>query len=196
LTNDQQFADNARYYSTPGLHFQYIYYSGVPVQSIAPVRLSFLESYPGEIVYFDYLGLDKRWTVDKVLNDAQANGYFLPMLEAKKIAKNMAIRDSWLRLDSRVATTFPGPTSVPNYLREAYDSFEQSPASRVSWSTDALIFRGFDIVDNDGAWAVFFYRFVNPLSRLKFFLQSPRLKRAHVVELKDGLVVYRSPPLD
>jgi hypothetical protein len=43
----------ARIYSTPNDHLVLTFYSGLPIQDILPVRKSFLDSYPGEIVFID-----------------------------------------------------------------------------------------------------------------------------------------------
>jgi hypothetical protein len=45
-----------RFYSTPNDQLVLTYYSGIPVQSIAPVRKEFFDSYPSPIILFDKIG--------------------------------------------------------------------------------------------------------------------------------------------
>ena len=49
----QEFPSTTRFYASPNEHLTLAFYTGRPFQSIAPVRKSFLNTYPGDIVYVE-----------------------------------------------------------------------------------------------------------------------------------------------
>ena len=53
LANRWTLAPGTRLYAFPNSHLLLTYYLGLPVQSIAPIRASFLEHYPGDIILLE-----------------------------------------------------------------------------------------------------------------------------------------------
>ena len=47
----REFHPATRFYASPNFHLTFTYYTGLPVQSLAPIRKSYLEHYPGPLVF-------------------------------------------------------------------------------------------------------------------------------------------------
>jgi hypothetical protein len=121
----QESQPGTRFYGTPNDHLILTYYSGVPVQSIAPIRKEFFETYTGRIVLFEKAG-------------------------------SLELPQPW----------------------------RENP-----------IFRGFSIKETSDWWKVFFYRFVDPVSRGGARLNYKDRKQGQKQSPVSGWVMRTFPPL-
>jgi hypothetical protein len=128
--HEQELSPAARIYAVPYQHLPLMFYTGLPVQSVAPVRKSFLDEYPHEVLILE--------------------------------------------------TVFRGAGA------QTQDPMWDNPA----------MFRGYPARDRWEFWQVFFYRFVDPATRMGENLNyADRIRDARVVTLSSSWMVYHCPPL-
>src|SRR5262249_1809302 len=70
-------ARGSRVYATPGDHLTLQWYTGMPVQSIAPIRREFLTNYPGDILFIESIPRLKPLTPEVVRDRAARAGIAL-----------------------------------------------------------------------------------------------------------------------
>lgn len=197
-----EFEPQARLYTEPNQQLVLAYTLGLPIQSIAPVRKSFLDSYPGEIVFLAFPDFGPRWDAARVQAvlaetgpDKGPEGLPLSEAEALAIARELRVAKVRERIEAAGATLLgPGPVPIPVPVAAARArELETLPDG---WWTDIPAFAGFDVRDEDLAWKVFFYRFVDPVARSgEGANYADRLKGSTAVILwQAGMIVYRAPP--
>jgi hypothetical protein len=190
-----EFAPDTRLYTSPNMHLSITYYTGLPVQSIAPVRKDFLDAYPGPIVILDLIDMPnvRRSRLSELARDVGIN-------------PTDGQLDEWrTRLDARlyletirplVASTDPPPL-VPQFLEPALDRMRQLLASPILLAEqDALLVRRQPVAMYRQWWQTFFYRFVDPKSRMGEHANcAQRQKQADVKLFDDYWAAYLIPPL-
>jgi hypothetical protein len=188
-----------RLYAAPNYHLTLTYLSGLPVQSIAPVRKSFLDRCEGNILLIDAPPALPRPTSQQILEAADRSRHPLTEAEARAWEQRLATRLLREDLSRRVAEVVPPLEELPDYLEavlaQARGTLETvgSPQSEADLG-NAAIFRGYRVDDPTSYWQVLFYRFVDPVSRsgprTNF---ADRLRGARAAVL-DGWVVYHFGP--
>ncbi|TSA36940.1 MAG: hypothetical protein D4R65_01970 [Verrucomicrobiaceae bacterium] len=158
-----------RFYATPNEHLTLTYYTGLPVQSIAPVRRSFFDTYPGPLVYVESQmewmfpdETDVRLAASKAGADSTPDG--LADLGA----------DVWRSLASQelAAQGLPAPTlkPLPDFLnpieKQTHERLLQFREEFTSSMKALPIFRGIPATRMRDFWLGFFYRFVSPENRI------------------------------
>ena len=195
--------EGTRIYSTPNDHLSLAYFTGLPVQSIAPVRESFLEAYPGPVVIIDRqveFGVGLPWREVQTL--ARRAGHEHSEEEARRLARRLQLDPLLRGLAGRGVRVDPPPEPLPAYLTPALAELaRRRDTRRVQAQTQArsqnlAMFRDFTIRDWSDWWQVFFYRFVDPASRMGEHLNyAGRIRGARAVILAEaGCIVYHSPP--
>ena len=190
---------DTRIFATPNFHLLLTVYTGLPVQSVAPVRKSFLDSYPGEILLFEVISF-RPPTAKMVQDAAWTEGIRLGPEEAQELAWLVTSRAVRERLSGSVAELHPPleSDSLPAYLRPLVDSqprytethFQEEDLVR----TFPAMFRGFRISDWTSWWSIYFYRFVGPEGRMGPDANyRKRLSNARATVLPSGATVYWSP---
>jgi hypothetical protein len=182
---ERKLTPESRVYSSPNEHLILSFYSGIPVQSIAPVRKDFLDNHPGEVVIFmkdDALRQrDDPAHPDNVLVRARAAGINLSKEEAWEISWGIA-------RDKQDLPAFAVP------LKAEHASFQRDNRAMISASSSKkLVFRGFDIKTDYDWWAIYFYRFVNPQERHAKPAYRDRILRGTRYALPANWIVYDSP---
>lgn len=189
----RQGESGVRFYATPNDHLTLTYYSGVPVQSIAAVRNSFLDTYPGRIVV-----LDSRpptwWPSQPRQKDLRTAEENLQVSIELEMAQSRA---------EALAITSEVDTPSPRCLRTS--DMKQLLAERRAMLDEGLwlasnsnpLFHGFKLESFADWWQVFFYRFVDPARRTGRNLNyAGRMSRGRAV-LVPGWIVFESgaPPV-
>ena len=188
---EEDFASPARLYTEPNQQLPLQYVLGLPAQSIAPVRKSFLDAYPGEIVFLDWPQFAPEWTAERVEDLLGADDP-----RATAVAREITIervREDILAQGGRVQGPEARPIAVPDAVRQARNQEAQRPLR--GWWTGIPAFFGFEVRDHDFAWKVFFYRFVDPLARSGAganYAERLRGASARILPGRTG-VVYRAP---
>ncbi len=194
------FATGTKFYATPNEHLTYTYYTGLPVQSVAPIRAEFFDTYPHPIVFIERqmesyfpigselaaasrsLGLGEDWETSwqisdsiwctLVAQDLRARGINHPGIPAPAGMEELLAKTEWW------ATKYRN-----DYL---YD-MKSSP-----------VLRGVPATRVKDIWMGFFYRFVDPASRIGLNLQIlPRLRNAEVIilPLADAVIFVSELPI-
>ncbi len=196
---DVAFEPGTRFYATPNSHFVWTYYTGLPVQSVAPVRRSFFESFDKPVIFieaqFSLFYPDPRW----VRAVEEAVGHPVSAQEAARDADRIWISQAIADLKTRGLTP-PAAAPLPNYLLPLDAQHLKTSLTRVNEEfarVDTMpIFTGLEMDRLNDVWLGFFYRFVNPESRggpnLNIFplLQDARMQFAPPA----GVVIYFSDP--
>lgn len=192
------FAADTRFYGTPSNQLIYTYYSGLPVQSTVPVRKSFFDNYPGEVVILNTRSFPKYLDPEIILQSAQARGLSLDADGIREVQWHL-----WAALvyehDQRIQ--FPLPGKAPEL-----SEFEASLLSAAKeytdyWETLAIeevtrypIFEGVVARNLDEYWMVFFTRFLDYRNHIGPNLNYLERVRSGEVEYHPyaSLVLYRS----
>lgn len=192
---------HARLFATPNDHLVLQYYTGLPVQSIAPIRSSFLNTYPGSVVLAERLGLD-RDPDPAVVRSALANAG-LPDDEeqVRKWRDSLTTREAREELTRRGYAVVPPLEILPDALQTVFADYRNDERLRrltrlQKWARKFLPFRGFVVSNHHDWWTTFFYRFVDPPSRQNDAANyAGRLTGAKALVLVDADFVFIiSPP--
>jgi hypothetical protein len=191
---------NTRLYATPNEHLTLTFYTGLPVQSIAPVRRSFLETYPHDIVLIEtflrLLPIERQW----VQNLAAARGRKLDDREADALAYQLSLAGIADYQRDHVARVWPDLANLPDFARDAFQLQRDYTRYRLRTTENPIgenpaVFRGFEYRDYASWWQTFFYRFVDPASRSHENVNyARRMRNAHLEVLPSMWCVYFSPP--
>jgi hypothetical protein len=197
----EEFEPDTRVYAEPSQQLVLAYTLGLPIQSIAPVRKSFLDTHPGEIVFLAYPAFALGWDAARVLAllaAAQADGSWTapPPTVAEAVAIAEAVRTSEVRAGIAAAGAIvldPESAVIPPPI--AAERARELAIPVFAWWTGVPIFFGFDVRDHAFAWKVFFYRFVDPVARSGAGANfAGRLQGSSAQILSPaGTVVYRAP---
>jgi hypothetical protein len=191
-------------YCTPNDQLALVYLTGLPVQSVAPIRKSFIDSYPGPMLIIDsgfpHLPLPPRDIIDV----AKAEGETLTLEQADAIAMPMTTRLQRELLRGKVASVDSPPPDDPDISPKLTNAVELAQKEKTAEAIDSFmrlgcntpVLRGFKLRDWADWWPVFFYRFVDPQSRMGDRLNyASRIKSARAEVLPNAWVFYYCPPL-
>jgi hypothetical protein len=196
---DVAFEPGTRFYATPNNHFVWTYYTGLPVQSVAPVRRSFFASRNKPVVFIEaQLSLqypDPRWV--RALEEVA--GHPVSPEEAARDADRIWTSQAVADLKTRgLAPQAAAP--LPDYLLPLDAQHRELSRIRVSEEfarVDAMpIFAGLEMDHVNDVWLGFFYRFVNPESRVGPNLNIFPLLHAARMQFAPpaGVVIYFCDP--
>ncbi|MFA9479493.1 ArnT family glycosyltransferase [Phycisphaerales bacterium AB-hyl4] len=166
----ETFEPGTRIYSTPNSHFVVAYYTGLPVQSVAPVRRSFLNEYDGPIVLVEFTDVPPRPRERVLERDAESAGRSLSSDEIDQAIRQIQIhlmRDQWA---SRVGELGPQLDPPPEWLNASVEDVRRRWDLNIRRDTrrysHVLVFRGYTVRHYPDWWQTFFYRFVEPEQRM------------------------------
>lgn len=188
-----------RFYATPNEHLTYTYYTGLPVQSVAPVRKSFFDASRVPLVFIESQ-MELMYPRDEDLeSSAAAVGR---QLTAEEL--HLAGVTLWEVLASRelVAQGFRPPEApqTPDFLQPALESTARRMEKfRHDYRRDmklSPVFRRFEAERIKDFWMGFFYSFANPETRIGEGLNlRERLKSAQIDLLPvANTAIYIVPP--
>jgi len=196
----QDFKPGTRFYATPNEHLPLTFYTGIGVQSVAPVRKAFLDTYPGDVVVVEMSGWYYPMTPDRVEKWAQRSRVEMSRQEAVKWSSALSTQLIREDLEARGIEVFPPMDSpIPPFARRALK--DQRLKTKQFWKVDydaarenPAIFRGYELRDFTDWWPIFFYRFVHPEERMREKLNyHDRVNRGRARVFSSGWVVYISP---
>jgi hypothetical protein len=187
---------NMKFYAVPNSHLIFSFYTGLPFQSMAPIRKSFLDRYEGDILYIDSADL---WAANAVQPDylrqaAMAAGERLSEDSAQALSLQLRSVDYREAIKRRIVGAEERPESIPCYAKPLLEQVRAARRGRLAPVSTGPVFRGY-VISEWFQWAgVFFYRFVDPESRLGPHLNyADRLRNAQADVLTDaGWIIYRA----
>ncbi|MEZ5365035.1 MAG: hypothetical protein R2748_22590 [Bryobacterales bacterium] len=192
---------DAKVYASPASHLILTVYSGKPIQSIAPVRKSFLDSYPGEVVFTE-VQFDWEFaapTQEQIRDVAKRLGVPMTDEQIEQMKERLSTRFARERTAPLVSAVEPPlrPLSplAQDVMREVREQADESAnREEIRWS-EPQFGRGFSIRSNANLWQTFYYRLVDPASRSGINLNAAERLRAGVAYFvpRAFRVIFYSP---
>lgn len=191
----QNLREGTRIYALPQDHLPLTFYTGLPVQSIAPVRKEFLDVYRDDILILDHGADYPPISSDVLRRYALQAGEDLETDALQKWQLELSTRATREHLARLVKEVDPPLTSLPPWAEQALQEqrTELTRMDQIShWADEnPAIFRGYHVTDESRFWVVFFYRFVDPERRSGRYLNyASRIRSAKAVVLPSSWVVY------
>jgi hypothetical protein len=187
---------DVRLYSDTGTALPLMFYSGLPVQNVMPVRRGYLEDYPGELIVVEGPSTAVLSPAE-VQHSLAGRGKDIDERQAHRLSllvRDHALRDALTRRGAVVCSVLPAP---PVDLAELQQLQSAKTSRLVAEDIDEHhnpMFDGFRIDTFTEMWQVFFYRFVDPESRMGARLNyAARVPGASAKIQSGGWVVLRSP---
>jgi hypothetical protein len=193
-------APGTKIYCTPNDHFTLTFLTGLPVQSVAPVRKRFLDNYSGAILIIDSAVPYEELHWDEIAEVAAQTGHVLSEHEAKDLEPWLATRLVRERLVGRADSIVP-PLEPLTPLGRAVRQYHLEKSQRVlhRWMSHGAsnpLVRSFAMPDRSVWWPIFFYRFVNPAARMYDNLNyAQRVRSAQAEVLPSSWVIFHCPAL-
>ena len=194
-----RFDDGSRIYASPNYHLTYTYYSGLPVQSVAPVRKSFFASFKKPLVFIE---AQMEW-----MSPDASDVRLAAMTEnlrptPDQVEKLRGLVWTKIAAEELADQGIPVPplAPLPDFLlpvvgktrMQMLDAREKSMRAMKCWP----IFRRVSAGRIKDFWLEFFYRFVQPEERTGRNLNIlPRLYNAKLEFLPSAnVVIYEVAP--
>lgn len=196
---EHDFRADTRIYALPYQHFCMTFYTGLPVQSIAPVRREFLDGYRGEILLLEITNRLPAPQWSSILREARARDVALGEREARAWVPKMMSLMIRSELRPLVRSFRPDPGSLPTWAVETAEALRREAETSLHGHFDygldnPAMFGGYPPLAIDEFWPVFFYRFVDPASRIGPGLNyAGRLAEAEARMLPSSWIVLRVP---
>jgi len=205
MLNYLQLRPDAKVYASPATQLVLTFYADRPVQSLAPIRKTFLDRYPGEVVYieqeFDWEFLAPTASEVKIV--AAESGYQVSDAEASTLALALRTRLARERTGPRVAAVLPeleplAPIAEAVMTKTRARARTLARLTQEEWTPEKYPFtRGFAIRTGAQLWETFFYRLVDPRSRSGSRLNAAdRLRRgcAYFLPSANRVLFYSPAP--
>ena len=194
-----RFQNGTRVYASPNFHLIYTYFTGLPVQSVAPVRKSFFASYKKPLVFIESQ-MELMFPDEQDIRlAAKMENISLTPDQAKELCSLVWTAIAVEELAKQGIPAAPLPP-LPGYLDpvvgkarlQMLDAREKSVGALKCWP----IFRRLSSERIKDLWLGFFYRFVNPEERTGGNLNIlPRLRNAKLEFLPSAnVVIYETAP--
>ncbi|MFP4069918.1 MAG: hypothetical protein ACLFVC_07025 [Opitutales bacterium] len=189
-----------RVYSTPNQHLVWTYYLGIPVQSIAPVRRSFLESYAGDLFF-----LESNWLVtfpdaEKIRNALAASGPAPGETEVEAIQLNLShnlVREELIErgFAPEAIKAAPIPEEIGPYFESLLAEDARNQRAQFERSQAITVLQAVDADNTRDLWLGFFYRFSDYASRIGPNLNIWPIMRRSKIEIlpESGVTVFYRP---
>jgi hypothetical protein len=185
-----------RLYAIPNSHLILAVYSGLPWQSITPIRRSFLDSLQGEILFADFEDLplaEEYLAPERLLQAAMESNVYLGKDEASRLSETLMLAYYVDPPGSRFRADFSVRAETPEYVSSL---FEEARRKRETQLELGPIFRGYH-ARNWREWVkIWHYRFVAPENRENANADlSARFQNGQVdLLVKSGWVFIRTDP--
>jgi hypothetical protein len=204
MLNYLKLRPDAKVYASPATHLVLTFYADRPIQSLAPIRKSFLDSYPGEVVYieqqFDWEFLAP--TTADLMAVAADSRHPLSDEEAETLARELRTRLARERTRPRVATVLPeleplSPIAEAAMTKTRARALALARLTQQEWTPERYPFtRGYTVRTGADLWETFFYRLVDPHARSGSRLNvADRLSRgcAYFLPSANRVFFYSAP---
>ncbi|MEI8310465.1 MAG: glycosyltransferase family 39 protein [Verrucomicrobiota bacterium] len=194
-----RFENGTRVYASPNNHLTYTYYTGLPVQSVVPVRKSFFASYKSPMVFIESQMELMFPDESDILRAAKAERITLTREQAKELGSLVWTEIAAEELAKQGVPAPPLPP-LPDYLvpvaeKTRIDMLEAREKYKMIIRYSPF-FRHVSAERIKDFWLVFFYRFIDPGERTGRNLNIlPRLQHAKLEFLPSAnVVIYEIAP--
>jgi hypothetical protein len=192
---------DTRLFATPNEHLVLTFYTGLPVQSIAPIRKSFLDSYAGDVIFFEKVDFAPTEEISPAAlrANAAARRHDLDTTAAEQLSWELASLKYRRNAAARVRRVQPPIAPVPAFALEPFRRHD-SECQQLERRSNEIVHRRSpffgDLFVGTIAdwWNGFFYRFVDPLWREKHPNFENRIRNAELTILRRAnWAVFASP---
>jgi hypothetical protein len=195
LVRSWRLGAGGRIFASPNHHLRLTYYTGSPVQSVAPVRRSWLESFDRDLVIIEHRGYSLP-SAGEVQAIGARMGLGLTTAEAESRAAELPQLLPALELVGWVAEVQPPPRPLSDLDRALVDAVLETTRQRINETASATALAGTPPGNWRDFWLFVFYRFSDPASRIGPQLNYyERTRRARAYVLRNGWVIYDCRPL-
>jgi hypothetical protein len=172
------------------------------IQSVVPVRKSYLDNYPGDIIFFSTVPFWRTGPLtseDLLRRAAQNAGIELSVSDALELSCRLSSQDFRSEEGPKVARVVPPLTPVPPFAaglwKQQQEEFPEWFRSNYTWLPNQFhLFRDFKATSASDWWFRYYYALVNPEQRRAHPNYENRIRNATVTVLPCvDLVVYYSP---
>jgi hypothetical protein len=194
---------STKLFASADMEFVLTFYTGMFVESIVPVRKSYLDTYPGDIIFLSSEGFWRTGPLrpDRLLNAARTAGQELSARKAQDISCELSTLDFRSKQSGNGARVIPAVAPVPPFAGDLWkEQREQTPDwVRNSWRwypAQFPLFRNVELRDNSEWWLHYNYALVGPYQRRIHPNYENRIRNAMLTVLPcSDLVAYYSPGL-
>ena len=195
LASSWKLEAGTRLYAWPNDNLVLTYYLGLPVQSIAPIRKSFLDEYPGDIVFLETSTAYAALSLKEVRTIGKESGTELSAGEAQQVSLRVQRYGARQYLDGRVAHIWPPSEPMAQIDLRVLERYKEQ-TRRVGEKTVAEfpLLRGFTpLLMMSNQWLPAFYWFVSPEKRIGDQLNyRDRIRSATGIVLPNGSIIFDS----
>jgi len=193
----------ARIYSVPNDHLFWTYYTGLPVQSVAPVRRSFFENYPHTVIFIEYIAVNVNHVFPDLKMATEQAGFDYSEVQLEEL--EMQIREYLIYQNLRQRKIID---TEPEFIGDSYRAFIDIHRTQIlenhnEWKRTTIaknrrnfmIMRELDVEQIGDLWLGFFYRFSDYESRIgtNMNIRSRQMNaQIHVIPSTRS-VIYVSP---
>jgi len=186
-----------RIYADAGGDLRLTFYTGLRVQNVMPVRRTFFDEHPGDIVIIEGPATSML-TANEVRGGLAAQGVTVRE-EEWAIARRVqayTVRDGLRQRGATVCGELPPEPAWAEAMKRLQDAKTHRLVAESVAEGGSPMFTGFPFDTFTEQWQVFFYRFVDPPSRMGEELNyAGRMSRgATATLLRDGWAVIRLRP--
>jgi hypothetical protein len=192
------FPAGTRFFASPNYHLTLTFYTGIPVQSTAPIRKTFFDRFPGELVIIEAGPRYESLTPAEIRDVARGAGLEPTDEQIRSWEARLDTRLLREELGGEVARLTPRLECVPAFLGDLLQ-VQRRKTERVLTDDPTKtmgnpMFKGLPFRDYLTCWQFFYYRFVHPESRTGPRLNyAGRLRDASAEVLPGEWVIYRCP---
>lgn len=183
-----KFSPGTRFYSMPNQHLVITYLTGLPVQSIAPIRKSFLESYQRDIILIEAVSRYTRLVPGAIMKAARSVGLPMDGKEALAWGDRLMIEGVIEDLKGKIGSLNhpvyePSPLSPILRKRQIEVTSHKIQEDLIEF----LILHDFPISRWTDFWPAYFYRFSDAKKRM-----AEGLHFEHLLSKAEGFVLPSS----
>jgi hypothetical protein len=197
VLRDIEFRPGTRVYASPNDHLPLTYYTGMPIQSVAPVRKTFLNEYPDDVVVIQTIGRNGPMVPEEeAIELGRRRGAAIAVENAGQWIDAMNIWDTAEALRPHVATVYPKGVNEPQFMQDLIQAQKlYTHRGLLRHQQQIPILQGQLMTSWSEWWTVFFYRFVDieehTGSNLNF---GDRMRNGTATVLPHAWVIYESTP--
>ncbi|MBV8846641.1 MAG: glycosyltransferase family 39 protein [Bryobacterales bacterium] len=192
---------STKLFASPDMQLVLTFYTGMFIQSIVPVRKSYLDGYPGDIIFFSTVPFWRMGplTSDLLRTAARNVGSDLSVRDSLELSCRLSSQDFRSEEGAKVARVVPPVTPVPPFAaglwKQQQEEFPEWFRNNYMWFPSQFpLFREFKATNASDWWFQYYYALVNPEQRRSHPNYENRIHNATLTVLPCAdLVVYYSP---
>jgi hypothetical protein len=197
VLRDIEFRPGTRVYASPNDHLPLTYYTGMPIQSVAPIRKAFFDSFPDDIVFIQTIGRNGPMVPEEeAIGLGTRHGAAIDDENVTEWIDAMNVWDTAESLRPHVATVYPNRAVEPQFIQDLIQTQKlYTRRGLLKHQQFIPILQGQYMASWSEWWTVFFYRFVDIQEHTGANLNvGNRMRNGVATVLPNAWVIYESTP--